>query len=180
MAELINTAIDRLMPPGKAWRFFGDLRKFMDALSLSIIRVKSYMTGVLAEAIPKTSTDLIEEWHNALSLSYDSAQDLTQLRARVDAAFTATGGQSLGYLEGQMQREFPEVYIQEVDIYNYDLLGNVLTVRDFYRLISFVDRYFPLHLVPFFNVTIVETLDTAYTGIAITGKAITGKVVEVT
>ena len=176
MASLSERAFSLSFPRGKAWQFQGNLAGFRDALAVGLERARVYIVGALREAIPGDAVDLLYDWHIALGLPWDERLSTSEKQARVAAAYTATGGSSLDYLHSIMWVEFPDVEITEVDLYNYDVSGGVTTVRDYVRLLNFIDRIMPLHLVPTYDIRITETLDTAYTGIAITGKAITGKV----
>ena len=175
---LIRRAFDILLPPGKAWIPFGNLSLVYDALVLSLDRVKTFLSDAMIEAIPKTSEETIQQWHETLGLNYVVTQSLEEKQQKVDLSYTSTGGSSLSYLEGQIQREFEGVYIVEVDAFNYDLLGEVTTIFDYYRALDIIDRIFPLHLVPFVDLDILETMDVSVCGIEITGLGITGKALE--
>jgi uncharacterized protein YmfQ (DUF2313 family) len=176
---IISTAFSRLFPKGRIWNFTGNLLLFKQAVDLSLERIRVFLKAAILESIPGKATQTQKEWFELLNLPYDASTTLKEKKDRSSAVYTAAGGQSLDYLNDQIQKEFPNIWLTEIDLYNYQVNGTVTTVSAYYRLVGLIDRICPLHLSPFYDIVIIEALDTAYCGICITGKAITGKVLEV-
>jgi uncharacterized protein YmfQ (DUF2313 family) len=176
---IISTAFSRLFPNGRIWNFIGNIRLFKEAVDLALERIRVFLKAAILESIPGKATQTQKEWFQLLNLPYNNTTTLQEKMNRSSAVYTAVGGQSLDYLNEQIQKEFQNVWLTETDIYNYKVNGNVTTVNAYYRLVGLIDRICPLHLSPFYDIVIIEAMDTAYCGISITGKAITGKVLEV-
>jgi hypothetical protein len=174
---IIKSAFSRLLPGGRAWRASGWFGLVIDGLALSIESAKTFLKNILMESIPKKSTLLLPEWYSALGLRYDENLTLSQLQSRADLAFTSIGGSSLEYLESQVNRELQGVVVEEIsgDPFDFKLKGFVFTLSEFTRLIAIVQRIFPLHLVPNYEIIILTETDTAKTGLAVCGRALTGK-----
>ena len=183
MASIAASALRRLLPDGMPWRPVGMLLAFVEAVELSLERARLFIFGIIAESMPGSATELIEEWHEALGLTYVSTLTTDQQRGRLKAAYTSTGGASLEYVNAQLQLEFPLVMISEVEdggsfTMEYTVTGDILRVSDLPRLYGIIERLVSLHLEPTYGIRVIESLDSAYTGAAITGKAITGRTVE--
>jgi hypothetical protein len=175
MAGLIRNALTRLLPNGHAWRPATMTSAVLDALAESIDRVLAFLSDVRAESTPRTATNTIGEWYASMGIKYTPTIDLTTARGQIDSAYTSVGGQSIGYLNDQVKKQFPGVSIEEQGSdFSYLVFGDVNTTNDYSSLLGLIDRLAPLHLAPVFNIRIIETLTTAYTGISIAGKARTG------
>jgi hypothetical protein len=181
MASLSRTALRRLLPKGLAWQLTGQADAVMAGLADSIETVRAFISEAQLEAIPATATETLREWHTALGLEFDPGQTESQQRERVVSYHTSIGGSSLDYLNGQLQKQFPLVVASELPEggpfdFTASVTGVVNTLREYNRLQGMVRRIFPLHIDITYNVQILASLDTAYTGIAMCGRAITGRI----
>lgn len=195
---LIDRTLRRLMPGGNAWRGRGNLALVLEGLAGQIEAARAFLDAAQTESIPKTASVTLQDWFRALGMYYEPGRTDDQRRAAADLAYTSAGGQSLEYLTDQLQKEYPHVWIEEgaTDAsgvagdavsgesvtsayynfsFNFSVKGDVFTVRDYYRVVSIVQRLAPLHLEPEFFIRILNELDIARTGIAVTGRARTGK-----
>ena len=103
------------LPGGPAWRLATTFRAVIDALGLAFDRMREFITvEIIKESLPSTAEDTLSDWFTMLGIPYDSTQTLATRRARAKQAWTATGGQSLDYLNGIIQIAFPDVEIQGV------------------------------------------------------------------
>ena len=93
-----------------------DISAVIDALSLSFERLREFLRDVLTESNPGTSEDTLSEWYEQFGIRYDSTLSLTMRQARAKQAHTSVGGQSIGYLNEQLQIAYPDVELQEVYI----------------------------------------------------------------
>ena len=107
-------AFRRLFYSGHATKLPGTIGLVVKAITMSFDRLRAFYLQIPSEAVPKTAVLTIPAWYQALGLPYDPTTGLSDLQARADAAWSQTGGQSLNYLNGQIQKELPQVYIQEV------------------------------------------------------------------
>lgn len=176
---VVSRSLRLLFPSGFAWRLPGQLGTLVDALALSFDRQRLFFRGILAEALPGSAEDMLPEWYGALGIPYDASLDLIVRRARAEAAYSATGGQSFNYLEGRLQAELPNTYIEEAAIedpgvaaiagigraglmragspnplHAFSVLGTVETDEEYDRLVAILWRYFPLHTGWVINVTV--------------------------
>ena len=176
---VIDDALKRLLPKGMAWRPTGYFQDVLDALAISLGRIRTFYRGIITESIPDTADDTVESWYAMLGLAYDDTLSLINQRKRIETAYTSAGGQTLQYLNAQLQNEFPLVHISEITPlggFEYDIEGSVYNTADIQRLTGLIHRIAPAHLYPNYDLVILNTLDTAYAGTAITGKALTGRI----
>ena len=133
----------------------------------------------MTEIFPGTATETIEDWFNLLNLYYDTKLTLEQKQYLANAIYTAQGS-DLEKLNTQIQAMFPFtlIYIEEIDNFTYAIRGSVLNNIDYVRVLDFVDRIAPLHLEPYYDITIIEYLTAAYCGLCICGSGETGLTVE--
>ena len=120
---LMDRVLRRLFPPGHAWTLTGAVGDLVDALAESFSRIRTFFRGVLTESLPGTADDTLSEWFEALGLKYDPTQALSDRQARADQAYTSVGGQNKDYLEAQIQRAYPDVYLVEVDVRTQNMVG---------------------------------------------------------
>jgi len=112
---LSERALRRLHPQNShAFRLPGAIGQVISALSLSFERLRTFLKLALVESVPYYSTLTLPAWMQALGLTYDQMQGQAYNQAAADAAWANTGGQSLNYLNSQIQKQLPGVYIQEV------------------------------------------------------------------
>ncbi len=121
--DLINRTLRRLFPPGHAWTLTGPVGDLVDALSISFSRIRTFFRGILTESLPGTADETLPEWFKALGLKYDPTQTLANRQARADQAYTSVGGQNKDYLEGQIQKAYPDVYLMETDVNPENMVG---------------------------------------------------------
>lgn len=110
-----------LLPP--SWRLGVDLRAVIEALGVSFDRMRTFLRGVLTESNPSTAVDTLPEWFDQLGIKYDDTQTLAIKQARAQQTYAALGGQSIGYLNGQLQIAYPDVYLEEVYVENENMVG---------------------------------------------------------
>jgi hypothetical protein len=110
-----------LLPP--SWRLGVDLRAVIEALGLSFDRMRTLLRGVLTESNPSTAVDTLPEWYDQLGLIYDVTQTLAVRQARAKQAYSSLGGQSIGYLNEQLQIAYPDVYLEEIYVDNENMVG---------------------------------------------------------
>jgi hypothetical protein len=111
---IMQKVFKSLFPP--SWNLTRDLKAVIESLSLSMERVRVFYTGVLTESNPSTAVDTLPDWFDQEGISYDSTETLTRRQQLANQAYSTTGGQSIGYLNYQLQIAFPDVELQEVSI----------------------------------------------------------------
>ena len=160
---LMHRVLKLLFPPGHAWTLMGELGDLVDALAESFSRLRTFFRGVLTESLPGTAVDTLQEWFEAIGLIYDETQPLADRQAAANAAYTSFGGQNLDYLNLQIQKEYPLIYLEEIlgdaeKIYYYFVRGQIDDLADYNRIVDILVRIAPRHLVP---VMIIEIADGA-------------------
>lgn len=185
MAGLINTALHRLLPRGRAFRLTGQAAQVIEGLADSVERQRVFLDGVKSEAIPATATYTIDQWLElyGISVAYDESLGNKQKIAALEAS--SIGGQSLDYINERVQQIFPDVYIDEDEdeagtgtgpfTFYYYVRGFYSFASDFVRLSSILARIAPLHDVPIYEVRSVYDGDVARCNIASVGRAICGR-----
>lgn len=99
--NIIVSMILRLLPLGSAWKVItGCIKGFTFGTSLEFVRLKDFFFNSQIEFIPDSSVDLIEEWYEALGLSYNGTLPLADLQAKAKAFDIAVGAQDIVYLQG--------------------------------------------------------------------------------
>lgn len=111
---IMEKVIKGLFPP--SWNLTRDLKTVIEALSLSFERVRIFFSGVLTESNPGTAIETLPEWFDQEGILYDSSLPLKKRQSLANQAYRTTGGQSIGYLNHQLQIAFPDVELQEVFI----------------------------------------------------------------
>jgi hypothetical protein len=202
---LSEKALRRLFPPGHAFKLPGEIGLVITALSLSFERLRAFFKTITTEAIPFYAVLTLPAWYQALGMTYDPTRTLGDLQAQADAAWANTGGQYLNYLNAQIQKELPNVYLSETlsqtqptgwpgmdgrcnvgrsglatcsgfDVWmTYQVNGTVTDRTHYNRLQAILARIAPLHLQPMYNVQIMSEQFIARSGIAQTNNARSGK-----
>ncbi len=195
----MRRVLDRLHPPGSAWRIIGDLAMLMEGIADTLERARMFLRAGLAESLPLTASDMLPEWHAALGQRYDPTQTLEYQRRMLDAIWTAFGGVTLNQLNAQMHKELPDVDIaeiietdtttecgvgelglaecgstlvgSEVNPFIYDVAGEVANDVEAARVIAVLQHFAPLHLTPRSSLTILTDTGTAECGLATVGIA---------
>ena len=101
-AEGYLAQLQALLPPGSAWTRDPDaeLTKLLRALAEELARVDGRVEDVLAEADPRTSLELLEDWERVTGIPEPcavAASNLAERRGAVWAKLIATGGQHRQY-----------------------------------------------------------------------------------
>ncbi len=93
-----------LLPSGRAWRLTTDkaLRRLVNGLSSAAQDARDYIDARYLDLFPSTTTTL-DEW--AEQFGVESS------REAVDAAWKATGGQSIDYIEGVLHAAGFDLYL---------------------------------------------------------------------
>ena len=111
---ITERALRRLFPGGHAFRLPATIGQVVSAIALSTERLRTFFLTIPTESLPFTSVMTLPAWYQALGLNYDSTKAQADQQAQVDAAWSQSGGQYLNYLNAQIQKELPQVYIAEV------------------------------------------------------------------
>lgn len=106
---LMTRALLSLLPP--SWRVGPDLRALVVALGASVDRWRAFMTDVLLESHPSTAIDTLAQWHDQLGIADDPTLPLEDRQARVRQMQTLIGGQSVAYLNEQIQIAYPGISV---------------------------------------------------------------------
>lgn len=117
---LMTKSFRTALPDFKVGETFGDI---LDALSLSLERVRVFLRGVMTESNPGTAEDTLPEWYAELGITYDSTLSLDARQKQARQKWTATGGQYLDFLNSQIQIAFPDVEIVKIVIDESDMCG---------------------------------------------------------
>jgi len=120
---LIRKLFLSLFPLGHPWNFLGTFGGILRGLALSFFRAKSFAENSINESRPISAIDTLEQWYNALGISYDQTQTLLNRQGRASQVFTAIGGQSKAYIEEQIQKAFPNIRIEEFQINYGNMVG---------------------------------------------------------
>lgn len=114
MTDKFVIAILRLVPAGQAWRGVASVFKaFIEALGFQFERLYSFLSEIVAESLPENATHLLPEWYQTLGLKYNGTLLLDDLRAKAKAFDTAVGGQTIEYLQGQIDAAAIDVTLYE-------------------------------------------------------------------
>ena len=102
-----------LLPTGRAWAITvnKNLRKFFEALAPTIQSTKDYSDTVFQDIFPAT-TRFLSEWEAQFGLPNVRLNDADR-RARLDAAWKNTGGQSPAYIQDMLQANGFNVFVHE-------------------------------------------------------------------
>jgi hypothetical protein len=179
MAGLTLTALQRLLPCGRAWRPIGQTAEVIEALATYLETPHEFLRAVLDESIPGTATLTLDAWLETLNISVAAGASVGTKRAAIIAELTSLGGQSLDYINDRIQISFPNVYIEEIpgDPFTYRVAGYYPFSSDFARLWAMLKRLAPLHLTPLLAARSQNDGDVARCGIGRTGIEITGRTV---
>ena len=111
---IMEKSLKGLFPPD--WNLIDDLKAVIESLSLSFERMRVFLNGVLNESNPSTAVETLEEWFNQEGIAYDSTQSTARLQELANQSYSNAGGQDPDYLNTQLQKAFPDVQLQEVNI----------------------------------------------------------------
>ena len=195
----MRRVLDRLHPPGSAWRIIGDLALLMDGIADGLASARVFIRGALAESLPLTATQMLPEWHAVLGQRYDPTQTQEYQRRMLDAIWTAFGGVQLNQLNAQMHKELAGVDISEiietdttsecgvgecglaecgstlegseVNPFIYLVSGTVENDTEAARVIAVIQHFAPLHLTPTSSLVILSDSGIAECGVAVVGLA---------
>lgn len=177
---VILKAIESILPEGEAWRYVGNEKASIEAATQNKERIKVFLEGVLLESDPLTSTYLVDDWLAALGIKSPDDATLWEKRSLADSIYTSIGGQSLDYINGVIQKAFPNVYIEENEesgelIASFTVRGFFPFSSDIVQVKSILTRIAPLHCEPVYNVRPVYDGDVDRCYIGSTGRAICGR-----
>jgi uncharacterized protein YmfQ (DUF2313 family) len=104
-----KAALRALLPRGRAWPRDPDSVQaaVINGLAPSFVRLDARAQGLLADAFPATTLELLPEWEASLGLPDQCEgpnQGLEQRRTQVVSRLVNTGGQSVGYYLGVIAR----------------------------------------------------------------------------
>lgn len=95
----------------KDWNPTGQLQALIEALAVSLERIRVFLRGVLTESNPGTAEEFLAEWYEQLGIKYDPTQTLANRQASASMVYGSTGGQNKDYLEEQIHKRYPDVYL---------------------------------------------------------------------
>ena len=119
---IMDSVLKGLFPP--SWKLTRDLKAVIESLSLSFERIRIFFNGILTESNPGTAVDTLQDWHTQEGITYDNTLSISKQQGLIKQSYSSTGGQSIGYLEEQIQISFPDVQLQEVSIEPVDQVGS--------------------------------------------------------
>jgi uncharacterized protein YmfQ (DUF2313 family) len=105
------------------WPLSDNLGALIDALALSIERLRVFLMDVLAESNPGTADETLRQWYADLGIAYDPTQSKAVLRKLARATYSAVGGQSRQYIESVLQIAYPNVSLEETIIETENMAG---------------------------------------------------------
>lgn len=120
---IMRRSFRSLLPTGPPWRLGGTFGGIIDAIALSLDRVQVFVDDVRRESNPGSAEETLQQWYAQLGINYDDTQTLSKRQKRARSAYTAIGGQSKDYLEELIQRVYPGVFLDEVQIENDNQVG---------------------------------------------------------
>jgi len=102
IAQAYREALQALLPPGAAWTREADavLTALLDALAQELARVDVRADGLLDEADPRTTAELLADWERMAGLPdscVTTTQTVSERRDALVARLTSLGGQSRQY-----------------------------------------------------------------------------------
>ena len=103
-----------LLPRGRAWSLTEDknLRKFFNGLTGVGSDLKTFYENIYEDIFPATTRE-IKTWENNFGIIPNNTLNEQQQRARLDAAWKATGGQSPQYIQDTLRNAGFDVYVHE-------------------------------------------------------------------
>jgi len=197
---IMTKTLKGLFPPD--WSLVKDLRACVEALSLSFERIRVFLNGVITESEPSTAVETLEEWFTQEGINYDPSQSTARLQDLANQSYSNTGGQSPAYLNEQIQKAFPDVYVEEnltspelmvgsgmvglmmvTDFpisgadpwFLYTVRGEVDSVSDLDRIKNFLDKIMPVPYEPVFAVTIRNLTPSGMVGLGMVGLMMVGR-----
>lgn len=203
---ITERSLRRLFPPGHPFKLPGSIGAIISGLSQSFFRLRAFFLTITTEAIPFYAVITLPAWFQALGLTYDSTRALSDLQAQADNVWSATAaGQTIASLNASIQKELPQIYLQEnlfpggpqntgvparlnigrcgimrIGAYDpsmvYGIQGTVTDRPHYNRLLAIFARIASLHLAYIWYGTIQSELALARTGIEQIGLARIGKV----
>lgn len=113
MTSLWLRVFQHLLPNGRAWRITHEktLREYFKGLSGLPEDVKAYFDAIFNDLDPY-KTRALEEWEDQFGFTRSLLTD-AQRRARLDAAWKSTGGQSPRYIQDALQSAGFDVYVHD-------------------------------------------------------------------
>lgn len=136
------------------WKRFGsDLRAILDALSLSIQRLRDFFQGIVTEADPATSEDTLDEWYENQSLKASEGLTDDEKSAALARSFYSIGAQNIDYLNSEIQWSFPGNSAQEsTTLYQYTIIGSAIVPERLVEFNGLLLRIMPALWEPVFDV----------------------------
>lgn len=110
---MVINLLKSLFPKGSPWNLLGEFGKLITGIGTSINRVFLYANETLAESNPSTTTELLQNWFDALGLKNELNLSLEEKRRILNTNYIGTGGQSREYIQTQIQKVFPNITIEE-------------------------------------------------------------------
>ena len=194
---MMERTLKRLFPPGRAWWLPGNMGLLVEALAVSLETARAFIRAIIAESVPWTAISMLQEWHAALGVRYDSSQSVAFQQRMLDAVQTAPGNTTLNALNAQIQKELADVTFSEIayggttsiagesecgsdecnsDVpgtdanpYSYLVSGTVENDAEAGRVISVIAHFAPLHLTATSALVILSDTGTTECGIATCG-----------
>jgi len=149
---VVINLLKSLFPKGSPWNLLGEFGKLITGIGTSINRVFLYANETLAESNPSTTTDLLQNWFEALGLKNELNLSIEEKRRILNANYIGTGGQSKEYIQTQIQKVFPNITIEEYVFPTLFMIGfgvsGVLQVSNYpsWIPIQYQDGSYPVFL----------------------------------
>lgn len=141
------------------------------AVADAVEDLKTAGRTVITESWPGTAVDTLPQWHDTLGVAYDPTRAVADQQTTLAAMMTARGGVAILKFQNQIQKEFPLVTVEEIEITarrglarygvsrygvgsgvisneSYRLSGTIPNASSINRLTAIVRRYGPAHMIP--------------------------------
>ena len=149
---MVINLLKSLFPKGSPWNLLGEFGKLINGIGTSINRVYLYSQETLAESNPSTTTDLLQNWFDALGIKNEPNLSLEEKRRILNTNYIGTGGQSKEYIQNQIQKVFPNIIIEEyifpvLSMVGYGVTG-LMQVSNYpsWIPIQYQDNSYPVYL----------------------------------
>lgn len=149
---MVINLLKSLFPKGSPWNLLGEFGKLINGIGTSINRVYTYAQETLAESNPSTTTDLIQNWFDALGIKNEPNLSLDEKRRILNTNYIGTGGQSKEYIQNQIQKVFPNIIIEEyifpvLSMVGYGVTG-LMQVSNYpsWIPVQYKDNSYPVYL----------------------------------
>lgn len=192
---IAKTSFLNLWPRGKAHNMQGTAKAVLCAIGDSFDDVYDKIRETRDNAQPGKATFMLPEWCKTLGVVCGENAEATRLEA--ETVNSSTGGQTASYLNAQIQKAFPNVEVRDISISNrtglaecgmsycgddtglysqfyYEVVGFVETDEQITKVSELLQRFAPLHLVPWSNIKVLSATGNARCRVGISGLAITG------